>query len=212
VCGEGGALAGVLKPFDELENIWWSCHSGPTSPGTGSVHRQLLPGLLLWQPNQSMEKLEEGVCPCFVWQLSQLNVAWGKRRHVQQNMVDLSSFQFRNSKHQLAQATTPHDLNCPQAFVQLGSATHQAEEASLHLTVVHRLSWIQGVTLNTRCHGLIIADTQGGNEVTWSPSHLLIWHHLFSSNQVTLSRKWMLEEIALHKLCFLVFIFLWISA
>jgi hypothetical protein len=43
--------------------------SGPTSPGTVSVHRQLLPGLLLWQPSQSMKKLEEGdpaLCASFL--------------------------------------------------------------------------------------------------------------------------------------------------
>jgi hypothetical protein len=84
----------------------------------------------------------------------------------------------------LAHATMPHGLNCPQDFVQLGSGTHQAEQASLRLTVVYRLSWIQGVTLNTRCHG-----RQGRNEVTWRPSNLLIWHHLFSSYQGTLKKQ-----------------------
>jgi hypothetical protein len=62
-----------------------------TSPGTGSVPSQLLPGLLLWQPSQSIE--EAGArCPCFVWQISHLSVACGKwRQGEQQNMVNLSS-------------------------------------------------------------------------------------------------------------------------
>jgi hypothetical protein len=89
----------------------------------------------------------------------------------------------------LEQATMPHGLNSPQAFLQLGSGTHQAEQASLHLTVVHQLSWIQGLTLNTRCQSLITAAMQGRNDVTWSPIHLLIWHHLFSSHQGTLSKE-----------------------
>jgi hypothetical protein len=75
VCGEGGALAGVLMQSDRSEKTWLWCHSGPTSPGSGSVHRQLLPGLL-WQSSQSVEEAG-GRCPCFVWYLSQLSVAWG---------------------------------------------------------------------------------------------------------------------------------------
>jgi hypothetical protein len=82
--------------------------------------------------------------PCSVWQLSQLSVAWGKRRQgQQQNMVDLNSSNWGTQNTLLAQAIKPHGLNCTQAFVQLGSGTHQAEQASLHLTVVHWLSWIQ---------------------------------------------------------------------
>ena len=38
-----------------------------------------------------------------------------------------------------------------------------------------------------RCHSLTIVAMQGRNEVTCSPSHLLIWHHLFSSHQGTLT-------------------------
>jgi hypothetical protein len=89
----------------------------------------------------------------------------------------------------LAQVTMHHDLNCPQAFVQLGHRTHQAEQPSLQITVVHQLSGIQLVTLNTRCHGFIRADTQGRNEVSWSPCHLVIWYHLFFSHQVILTKE-----------------------
>jgi hypothetical protein len=65
---------------------------------TGKVPRQLLPGLLLWQPSQSMEEAG-GRCPCSVWKLSQLIVDWGKWRQLQQqNMVDLSSSGLGNSK------------------------------------------------------------------------------------------------------------------
>jgi hypothetical protein len=94
-----GILEGVLMQSHQSENtyLWW--HSRPTSPRTGSVHRMLLPGLLLWQPSQSMEEAG-GRCSCFVWQLSQLSVAWGKRRQgEQQNMVDLSLSGLENSKH-----------------------------------------------------------------------------------------------------------------
>jgi hypothetical protein len=99
VCGGGGALEGVLMQSDQSEKTWLWCHCGPTSPGTGSVHRQLLPGLLLWQPSQSMEEAG-GRCPCFVWKHSQLTVARGKRRQGQQhNMVDLSSSRWVSSKH-----------------------------------------------------------------------------------------------------------------
>jgi hypothetical protein len=71
----------------------------PTSPGTRSVHQQLLTGLLLWQPSQSMEEAG-GKCPCFVWKLSQLSVArakWRQGKH--QNIVQMSSSGLRNSKH-----------------------------------------------------------------------------------------------------------------
>jgi hypothetical protein len=54
------ALAGVLMQSDQS--------------GTGSAHRQLLPGLLLWQPSNSMEEAG-GKCPCFVWKLPKLSVA-----------------------------------------------------------------------------------------------------------------------------------------
>jgi hypothetical protein len=95
----GVALAGVLTQSDWSKKTWLWSHSGPTSPGTGSVHRQHLPGLLLWQTNQSMEEAG-GSCLYFVWQLSQLSVAWEKRRQgQQQNMVDLSSSGLANSKH-----------------------------------------------------------------------------------------------------------------
>jgi hypothetical protein len=78
-CGEGGALAEVLKQSDQSEKTWFWCHYGPTSPGTGSVHRQLLPSLLLWQQSQSMEEAG-GKCPCFVWKISELSMVWRKRR------------------------------------------------------------------------------------------------------------------------------------
>jgi hypothetical protein len=154
VCRVGGALPGVLIQSHQSEKAWLWCHSGNTSAGTGSVHRQLLPGLLLWQPSQSLEDAG-GRCPCFEWKLSQLTVAFGKWRHGQQlNMFDLSSSGWRIPNTLLAQATMPHGLKSPQAFVQLGSGTHQAEQASLQITLLHRLSWIQGLTLNTGYHGL----------------------------------------------------------
>jgi hypothetical protein len=145
-----------------------------TLPGTGSVHRLLLPCLLLWQPSQSMEE-DGGRCPCFVWQLSQLSVA-GENGDRDSNRTWLTwAWLDCGILHTLlAHATMPHGLNCPQAFVPLGSGTHQAEQASLHLTVVHWLSWIQGLTLSKRFHSLIIPDTQARNKVKWNPSHLLI--------------------------------------
>jgi hypothetical protein len=73
-------------------------HSG-TSPGTGSVHRQLLPSLEIGQQSQSMEEAGRR-CLCFVWKYSQLIVAWVKWRQGQQwNMADLSSSGLGNSKH-----------------------------------------------------------------------------------------------------------------
>jgi hypothetical protein len=99
VCAGGGALAGVFMQSDQSEKTWLWCHSWPTSPGTGNDHRQLLPGLLLWQPSQSMEEAG-GRCPCFVWQLSQLTVGCRKwRQGQQQNMVHLNSSGLVNSKH-----------------------------------------------------------------------------------------------------------------
>jgi hypothetical protein len=98
VCGGKGAVAEVLMQSDQSEKAWMWCHSWPTPPGTGSVHRQLLPGLLLWQPSQLMEEAR-GRCPCFVWQLSQLRATCGKRRQgQQQNMADLSSSGLGSSK------------------------------------------------------------------------------------------------------------------
>jgi hypothetical protein len=73
--------------------------------------------------------------------------------------------------------------------VELTKQNRFLEQVSIHLPVVHQLSWIQGLTLNTQLLGLIIADTQGRNEVTCSPSHLLIWHHLFSSHQGTETKE-----------------------
>jgi hypothetical protein len=78
-CAGGGAISGVLMQSDQSEKTCLWCHSGPTSPGTGSVQRHLLSGMLLWQPSQSVKEAG-GRCPCFLWYLSQLSVAWGKRR------------------------------------------------------------------------------------------------------------------------------------
>jgi hypothetical protein len=39
VCGEGGTLTGVLTQSDQSEKTWLWCHSGLTSPGSGSVYR-----------------------------------------------------------------------------------------------------------------------------------------------------------------------------
>jgi hypothetical protein len=184
----------------------------PISPGTGSVHRQLLPALLLWQPSQSMEEAG-GMCPCFVWQLSQLSVAWGKRRQgQQQNMVDLSSSGLGNLKHTASPSYHAPLFEFSTGLCKLGTGTHQAEQASLHLTVVHRLSWIQGLTLNTQWHDLIIAAMQSRNEVTWSP--VTCWSDITCSLAIRVHwpRKWMLDQIALSKLCFLEFTFLWIYA
>jgi hypothetical protein len=68
----------------------------------------------------------------------------------------------------IVQAAMPHGLNCPEDFVQVGSGTHQAEKASLHLTVVALAVMISGSHPEHRMSGLIIAVTQGRNEVTWS--------------------------------------------
>jgi hypothetical protein len=95
----GRALAGVLRQSDQSEKTWLCCYREPTSPGTESVYRQLLPGLLLWQPSQWKEEAR-GRSPCFVWKLSQWNVACRIWRQWQpQNMVDLSSSGVGNSKH-----------------------------------------------------------------------------------------------------------------
>jgi hypothetical protein len=187
VCRVGQTLPGVLTQSDQLEKTWLWCHSGPTSPGNGSVHSQLLPGLLLWQPSQSMEEAGER-CPCFVWQLSQLSVACGKWRQGQQpNMVDLSSSVFGNSKHIASPSyhapwfylatdlcatwvcntpsrTGPSSSHCgTPAFMILGSnPEHTMSENSRH---------------------------PGRNELTCIPSHLLIWQHLFSSHQGTLTKE-----------------------
>jgi hypothetical protein len=131
-----------------------------------------------------------GRCPCFVWKFSQLSVAWGKWQQAQQqNMVALSSSGLGNSKDIASPGYHAPWFELSTGLCATWSGIHQAEQASLFLTVVHQLSWIQGLILNTRCHVLIILDKQGRNEVTWSPSHLLIWHHLFSSHQVSLTKE-----------------------
>jgi hypothetical protein len=125
----GRALAGVLRQSDQSEKTWLCCYREPTSPGTESVYRQLLPGLLLWQPSQWKEEAR-GRSPCFVWKLSQWNVACRIWRQWQpQNMVDLSSSGVGNSKHTASLSYHAPWLNCPQAFVQLGYGTHLAEQA-----------------------------------------------------------------------------------
>jgi hypothetical protein len=188
-CAGGGALAEVLHTLADQKRLGCDVVVSPHQPGSGSVHSMLLPGLLLWQPSQSMEKAG-GRCPCFVWQLSQLIVVFRKwRQGQQQNMVDLSLSGFRNSKHTCSPMYHAPWLELSTGICATLSGTHQAEQVSLHLTVVHLLSWIQGLNLNTGCHGLIIAATKGSNEFTWSPSHLWIWHHLFSSHQCTLTKE-----------------------
>jgi hypothetical protein len=99
------------------------------------------------------------------------------------------SWGFRNSKH-----TASPSYNTPWFELSTGLCaywvrTYQAEKDALHLTVVYWLSWIQGLTLNTRCHALILAAMQGRSEVTWSPSDLWIWNHLFSRHQGTLTKE-----------------------
>jgi hypothetical protein len=99
LCGWGGALAGVLMYSDQSERLSCNVNSWLTSPGTWSVHRQLLPGQLLWQPSHTTEE-DGGRCPCFVWNLSQLSVTWGQwRQGQQQNMIDLSFSGLGNFKH-----------------------------------------------------------------------------------------------------------------
>jgi hypothetical protein len=121
---------------------------------------------------------------------AKLSVSWGKWRQAQQqNIFDLSCSGLGKSKHIASTSYYASWLELSTGFCATWVGTHQAKQASLHLTVVHWLSWIQGLTLNTRCHGFIIADLQDRNEVTWSPSHLLIWHHLFSSHQGTLTKE-----------------------
>jgi hypothetical protein len=80
----------------------------------------------------------------------------------------------------------PHSLECPRAFVPFGPGSHRAEQAALDLTVVHRLPWFQGLTLNTWFHGVLLANWQWRKEVTQRPRHLLLWHHFFSGLQGTL--------------------------
>jgi hypothetical protein len=59
--GRGGSLEGVLTQSDQSGKTWLWCHSGLTAPRTWSVLRQLLLGLLLWQPSQPCrKKLKEG--------------------------------------------------------------------------------------------------------------------------------------------------------
>ena len=59
-CAGGRALVGVLIQSNQSEKAWLWCHSGLTSPGNGSVHRQLMPGLLLWSQASQWKKMEEG--------------------------------------------------------------------------------------------------------------------------------------------------------
>jgi hypothetical protein len=61
VPGGGGSLEGVLWKSDRSGNYWLWCHSGLTVPGTWTVLRQLLPGVLLWPLRQpSRMKVVEG--------------------------------------------------------------------------------------------------------------------------------------------------------
>jgi hypothetical protein len=97
-CGRG-ALTGVFLQSDQSEKTWLFCWNGHKSPGTRNVHRQLLPGLWLWQPSKSMDEVG-GRCSCFVWKLSQSSVACRKwRQEQQQTMVEVSSSGLGNSKH-----------------------------------------------------------------------------------------------------------------
>jgi hypothetical protein len=102
-------------------------------------HRQVLPGLFYGSQASQCKKLEEGgpaLCESFSIKCGQ-----GKQRQgQQQNMVDVSSTGLGNSKHTASPSYHAHGWNCPHDFLQLGSETHQAEQASLQLTVMHQLS------------------------------------------------------------------------
>jgi hypothetical protein len=90
-------------------------------------------------------------------------------------MADLNTSGLGDSfLHLLAKATMSHSLECPQDYVSCGPGSHQAEQAALDLTVVHRWTWYQGLTLNTRSHSVLLADLQERKEVTQRPRHLFI--------------------------------------
>jgi hypothetical protein len=59
----------------------------------------------------------------------------------------------------------------------------------LDLTKQNRLPWLQGLTLNTRSHGVVVSDWQGWKEVTRRPRHLFTWHQFFSDLHDTLHHR-----------------------
>jgi hypothetical protein len=189
VCAGQGALSGMLMQSDQSEKAWLWCHSGPTSPGTVSVHRQLLPGLLLWQPSQSMKEAG-GKCPCFVWQLSQLSVTCLKwRQGQQQNMVDLCSSGFRNSKHT---SSPPYHakwlkLSTGICATWVWKSPSRTGASSSHCGASAVMnSGSHPEHMMSRIHNSRHARQEWG---LWSPNQLLIWHHLFCSHQGTLTKE-----------------------
>jgi hypothetical protein len=52
-------------------------------------------------------------------------------------------------------------------------------------SLLYRLHWFQGFTVNTRSHGVLLVDWQGRKEFTWKPRHLFTWHQ-FSTLHGTL--------------------------
>jgi hypothetical protein len=86
--GVGEALEGVQS--DQSGKTWWWCHSELIILGIWRVLRQLLPGLLLWQPSQpSRKKLEEGaplLCGRPVSEVGHREMGQGQQEH----MGDLS--------------------------------------------------------------------------------------------------------------------------
>jgi hypothetical protein len=119
-------------------------------PGTWRALRQLLSGLLLWQPSQpSRKKLDEGAplfCGRLVIELRSGETGQGQQEHI----GDLSTSGLGDSKlHLLAYATMPQGLKFTHTFVPFGPVSHQAEQAALDLTVVHRQPRFQWPTLNT---------------------------------------------------------------
>jgi hypothetical protein len=175
----GRALAGVLRQSDQSEKTWLCCYREPTSPGTESVYRQLLPGLLLWQPSQWKEEAR-GRSPCFVWKLSQWNVACRIWRQWQpQNMVDLSSSGVGNSKHTASLSYHAPWFELSPGLCATWVWNSPSRTGPLHVTVVHELSWIQGRTLNTKCHGLIIAVGGKMSIVIFSIPNSTRWEVIF---------------------------------
>jgi hypothetical protein len=121
----------------------------------------------------------------------------------QQNMGDLSSSGLGNSKQ-----TTSPSYHTPWLVLSTGLcatwvwnwpsgtglfSSHCAASAVMNSGShpEHRMLQIDNSrhARHTGCHRLIIAGTQGRNVITWCPSHLMIWHHLLSSHQGTLTKE-----------------------
>jgi hypothetical protein len=110
------------------------------------------------------------------------------RQGLQQNMVYLSSSELGNSKYTVSSSYHAwwFELSTGLCATFICNSPSRTGLFSSHCGVSAVMN--SGSQSEHKMSQLIIADPQGRYEVSFSPCHLLIWHHLFFSHQGTLTK------------------------